>query len=96
MGAQVVNFIRLGLLNDARQVAAVAEVAVVQLEAGIVDMRVLVEVVYALGVERAGPALDAVDGVAFFKQEFSQVGAVLARAAAENNGGDFCVSHGLG
>ena len=32
-------------------------------------MRVLVEVVYALGVERAGPALDAVDRVAFFQQE---------------------------
>ena len=36
-------------------------------------MRVLVDVVYALGVERAGPALDAVDLVAFFQKEFGQV-----------------------
>ena len=64
--AQVVDFVWLRFLNDAGQVAAVAEVAVVQFEAGVVDMRVLVDVVYALGVKRAGPAFNAVDGVAFF------------------------------
>jgi len=64
--AQVVDLVRLRFLDDAREVAAVAQVAVVQLEAGVVHMRVLVDVVYALGVERAGPALDAVDDVAFF------------------------------
>jgi len=50
-------------------------------------MRVLVDVVYALGVERAGPALDAVDGVAFFEQKLSQVRAVLAGDASDE--GDF-------
>ena len=38
---------------------------VVPFEVGIVDVRVLIDVVYALGVERAGPALDAVHDVAF-------------------------------
>ena len=46
-------------------------------------MRVLVDVVHPLGVEGAGPALDAVGDVAFFKQEFSQVGAVLAGDAGD-------------
>ena len=69
--AQVVDFVRLRFLDDAREVAAVAQVAVVQLEVGVADVRVLVDVVNALGVERAGPALDAVDDVAFCQQEFS-------------------------
>jgi len=41
-------------------------------------VRVLVEVVDALGVERRGAALQAVDFVTFGKQEFRQVGAILA------------------
>ena len=64
--AEVVNFVGLRFLNDASQVAAVAEVAVVQFEVGVADVRVLVDVVYALGVERASAALDAMDCVAFF------------------------------
>ncbi len=83
LSAQVVDFVWLRFLNDAGQVAAIAQVAVVQLEAGIVNVRVLVDVVYPLGVERAGAALDAVNGVAFFEQEFSQVGAVLACDACD-------------
>ncbi len=69
--AEVVDFVGLRFLNDAGQVAAVAQVAVVQLEACVVYMRVLVDVVYTLGVEGAGAAFDAVDGVAFFQKEFS-------------------------
>ena len=33
---------------------------------------VLVEMVYAIGVEKAGAALDAVDEVAFFDQELGE------------------------
>ena len=49
--AQVVNLIRLRLLHDAHQVAGVAQVAIVQLEVGMRDMGVLVNVVNALGGE---------------------------------------------
>ena len=45
------------------------------------------DVVDALGVERAGAALDAVDDVAFFQQKFGQVGAVLPGDAGDE--GDF-------
>jgi hypothetical protein len=87
LGTQVVDLVGLHLLDDAGQVAGVAQVAIVQLEAGIVNVRVLVDVVHPLGVERAGAALDAVHDVAFLQQQFSQVAAVLAGDAG--NEGDF-------
>jgi hypothetical protein len=65
LGTQVVDLVGLHLLDDAGEVAGVAQVAVVQLEAGVVNVRVLVDVVHPLGVERAGAALDAVHDVAF-------------------------------
>ena len=86
MSAEVVDFVGLSLLDDEREVAAVAQVAIVQLEAGVVDVWVLVNVVYTLGIERAGAALDAVHNVTFFKQEFGKVGAVLAGVAGDEGG----------
>ena len=61
---EVVDLVGLHLLHDADQVGGVGQVAVVQeqLRAGLV--RVLVEMVDAVGVERGGAALDAVDLVA--------------------------------
>lgn len=50
-------------------------------------MRVLVQVVYALGIEAAGPTFDAVDDVALFEQKFGKIRAVLASDAG--NKGDF-------
>ncbi len=67
---EVVDLVGLHFLNDADQVGGVGQVAVVQLEALVVDVRVLVEVVDAVGVERRGAALDAVHFVAFGQQEF--------------------------
>jgi hypothetical protein len=78
LGAKVVDLIRLHLLDDPDQVGAVGEVAVVQREAGIALMWVLVEVVDPGGVEAAGPPLDAVHAVALLQQQFGQVAAVLA------------------
>ena len=65
-GAKVVDLVGLGFLHDADEVAGIAQVAVVEFEAGILDVWVLVDVVHPLGVEAAGPALDAMDDVAFF------------------------------
>ena len=87
--AQVVDLVRLRLLHDADQVGAVRQITVVQLEALVVDMRVLVQMVHAVGVEQAGAALDAVHRVALLQQQFRQVGAVLAGDA-----GDECSFHG--
>ena len=37
----------------------------------------------AIGIEKAGAALDPVDDVAFFQQEFSKIGAILAGDAGD-------------
>jgi len=63
---EVVDFVGLDLLDDADQVGGVGEVAVVQVEAPVGFVRILVEVIDPLSVELGGAALDAVDGVAFF------------------------------
>jgi hypothetical protein len=34
-------------------------------------------VVDTIGIEKRGPAFDAVDDIALFQQEFSEIGAVL-------------------
>ena len=87
LGAEVVDFVGLDLLNDADEVAGVGEIAVVQLEPSLGDMGILINVVDALGVERGGAPLDAVDNVAFFEQEFGEVGAILTGDAGDE--GDF-------
>jgi hypothetical protein len=84
--AQVVDLVGLHLLHDADQVGAVGEVAEMQLEALVVDMRVLVEVVDAVGVEQRRTALDTVDFVAFAQQQFGEVGAVLSGDAGDECG----------
>ena len=86
--AEVVNFVWLDLADDAGEVRGVREIPVMQAEAGVLDVRVLVNVVDPLGVEERGAALDAVDFVAFFEQEFREVGSVLAGDA-----GDECFFH---
>ena len=83
--AQVVDFIGLRLLHNAHQVAGVGQVAIVQLEIGILNMRVLVDVVDALGVEGAGAALDAVHHITFLQQQLRQIRSILA-----GNAGDQC------
>ena len=88
---QVVDFVRLGFLDDTNQVACIAQVTVVQLKVGVVDVWVLVDMVYALGVEAAGPALDAVNDIAFFQQEFGKIRAVLASNTSDKC--DFRLGH---
>jgi len=75
---QVVNFVRLHLLDDADQVGGVGQVAVVENQIAMRDVRILVEVVDAIGIEQRGAALDAVNDVAFFKQKFGEIGTILA------------------
>ncbi len=80
---QVVDLVGLGLLDDADEVGRVGQVAVVHEEAHARLVRVVVEVVDAVGVEQAGAALDAVHDVALVEQELGQVGAVLPGDAGD-------------
>ena len=83
LGGQVVDLVGLGLLHDADQVGGVGQVAVVHEEAHAGLVRVVVEVVDAVGVEQAGAALDAVHHVALLEQVLGQVGAVLPGDAGD-------------
>ena len=82
-GGQVVDLVGLHLLDDAHQAGGIGQVAVVERELAVVDVRVLVQVVDAVGVEQAAAALDAVDLVALLQEQFCQIRAVLARHARD-------------
>ncbi len=75
---EVVDLVRLDLLEDAAQRRAVTEVAVVKAQRRSLHMRVVVDVIDAVGVEEAGAAQQPVDLVALAEEELRQIGAVLA------------------
>ena len=85
LGTKVVDLIRLNLLDDPDQVAAIGEVSVVQNQSRVLFVRVLVEVIDATGVEAAGTSLDAMDLIPLFQEELSQVAAVLASDASDQS-----------
>ncbi len=64
LGGEVVDLVGLAFLDDADQVGGIRHVAVMQDEALVLLVRVLVDVLDAAGVERGRAALDAVDDVA--------------------------------
>ena len=63
----------------------IGQVAVMQDEAPVALVRILVEVVDAVGVEQRGAALDAVDLVALLEQELGEIGAILAGDAGNKS-----------
>ena len=65
--AEVVDLVRLNFLEDARQVAAVGQIAVVQHEVAAAEVRILVDVVDPFGVQRRGATLDPVHLVSLFR-----------------------------
>ena len=62
---QIIDFIWLYLLNDTNQATGIGHVAIVQHEFTPRHVRVLVEVINAVGVKERGTALDAMHFVAF-------------------------------
>ena len=83
LGREVVNFIRPYTADDRHQAHRIAEVAEMQVEAG-----VALKMGDPLAVIDRGTADDAVNVVAFFQQELGQIAAVLAGDA-----GDQCFFH---
>jgi hypothetical protein len=81
--SQIVDFVGLHLLDDADEAGRIGEVAVVQDEAAGFDMRVLIQMIDAIGVKERTAALDAVDFIAFIQQKFGQVSTVLTRDAGD-------------
>ena len=77
-GRKVVYFVGLRFLNDSNQIGRVGQVAIVQKEAAVFGMGLLIEVVDAIGVEQRSAPLDAMNDIVFLKQEFGQISSVLA------------------
>jgi hypothetical protein len=75
---QVVNLVGPHRLDDADQARGVRHVAVVQHQVARLDVRVLVQVVDAVGIEQRGATLDAVDLIPLADEELGEIGAVLA------------------
>ena len=85
LGTQVVNLVGLHFLNDTRQVGRVRQVAVMQFEPGIVDMRILIDVVDPRRVELGSTPLDAVHLVSFFQKKFSDAFTNSRRGSGDQN-----------
>ena len=76
--AEVVDLIRLHGLDDADQIRRIRQIPVVQDEAQLLLVRILIEMIDSIRIKERRPALDAVDLVALLDEELGQVRAVLA------------------
>ena len=81
--AQVVDLVRLHLVNDAGEVGRIGEIAVMEHELLLRHVRILVDVVHPLGVEQRRAPLDAMHLVPLFQQQFGQVRPVLTGHAGD-------------
>ncbi len=89
---EIIDLVGLRFLDQADQIGRIRDIAaVVQKEAQIRVMRVLIEMIDAVGVDERGAALHAVNDIAFLDQQFGQIGAVLAGYAG--NQCDFWRAH---
>ena len=83
LGGQVVHLVGHDLLHQVRERRAVGQVAVVQEQPHVFQVRILVERLDPRRVETAGAADQAVDLVALGQQQLAQVAAVLAGNAGD-------------
>ena len=68
LSSQVVDFSWLGLLYDPYQVRAVGHVSIMEVEARIPDMGILINIFDPRGIKGRGPPLHAVDLITLIKQ----------------------------
>jgi hypothetical protein len=90
--SQVIDFIGLHRLEDPQHAGGIGHVAVMQDEAAASDVRILVQVIDALGVEERRAPLHAMDDVSLVEQELGQIRAVLAGDSSNQCG----AAHQLG
>jgi hypothetical protein len=75
--------VRLVLLDETDQVGGVRHIAVVHEKVGVCIVRIDVELVDTVGVERRGPPFDAVHGIALLEQQARQIRLVLPSDARD-------------
>jgi len=75
---EVVDLVRLHLLDHTDEIGRVRDVAIMKHEAPSSDVRILDKVIDAIRVEERCAPLDAMDLVALTKQELGEICTVLA------------------
>ena len=85
---EVVDLMRLHLLHKSRETIRISEVAIVQMQSLLGDMRILIEVVDASCVEGRTATDDAVHVIALRQEQLSEVAPVLT-----SNARDECAFH---
>ena len=86
LSTEVVDLTRPHLLNDPDQIGAVGEIAVVQHQARITFVGILIKMINPAGVERGGSPLDPMHLIPLLQQELRQVTAVLPCDASDQCG----------
>ena len=79
--AEIIYFIRFGLLHDPYQVGAVGQVTVMQTKMNIFFMRILVKMIHAVRIEKRTPSFNSVNLVSLGQQKFTEIGAILTSHA---------------
>ena len=77
LGRQVVHLVGLNLADQPRQVAAIGQIAVVQVQVVLEAVRIGINPLKSRRVERGGPADDAVHFVPLLEQQLRKVRTVL-------------------
>jgi len=83
LSREIVDLVGLHALQYLAQYRAIRKVAIVQRQVGAALMRIVIDVVDALGVERAGSAKDTMHLITLAQQQFAEVGAVLASDSSD-------------
>ena len=66
---QVIDLIGLRLLHDPNEITRISQITVMQDKIAMINVRVLVEMINAIGIKKGCAAFNAMNDVAFFKQE---------------------------
>lgn len=85
---KVVDLVRLCLLHDPQQIGRVDHIAIVEDEARMGFMWILIDVLDTTGVKRRGSPLDTMHRIAFAQKQFGQIGTILTGHPSDKRG--FC------
>jgi hypothetical protein len=77
LGTQMVDFIGLKAVKQPHQTRRVGEIGKVQKQPRLALVPIWKDAIDAGSIETAGPALNAMNHIAFIQQKFSQVGSIL-------------------
>ena len=86
-GRQIVDFVRLKFLVQSNKIGGIGQITMMKEKANSYFMGIILEVINPCRIERGSSPLDPVDHIAFSKQKFGKVGAVLTCDTCDE--GDF-------